>query len=749
MQVHMWRRARRTTLAGLVLAPFVATVLIISPAVAVDEPGAQQQETSAPATTDSTSTSPGLVDAEAVVDSDAGAVLDGTIMLPFGSEFSMFPGSRTTVSFAIPAGLTAVAFDARVLGAEATALEVSQGGRAITTIALAADRVLAPLDGAEVSAEGTLTLAFTLAGPTGTWCAVDGIATSGEAPVVVRDAALALVGSAELPTSVADFFSDSVTTAIVDIPSGANEDLTAAGISLVAAASHALGQNSTVRLSVDGIEKIIGDFADSAAESDVQTPVFARRVVQLVPGTGAVATAIDRTDDGIARLTLTGAPDELLAAARAFALDGIALASAAETEGLAARVEPTAARTTLTLDELGVGRVMLEGYGVHDAYIGVAQGSFGRTLTGIDIALRGTSSSTSATIATVQLLWNDVLVDSFVIDPSEAQFERTISVPAAALRSGNGLVIRMQAVTANSECIADSLLPQVRLDIDPVTSTVTGTGGVPAVAGFSDFPQAFSGSALLAFGTGVTPVQQMAAADLIAALQRATPEPINVEVVPADELISGSTSGVLIGATPEQTQRLRTPLRLAETRLISDAAGELTVAVEQPFAALQAVREGGRSLLVLGAVLGDDSDPDGVLATAVSGLEGTAWWSLDGSVRLASPNSAPVLIDINEVVPQDAAKADFEPIVWWALGGVILLMAVGLIAAGIRARRKRAARERVEAEIAVSEIDAEIARELTDETRTAEIGLDEALSQNDQPRGPAGEGRGADEVGER
>ena len=161
------------------------------------------------------------------------------------------------------------------------------------------------------------------------------------------------------------------------------------------------------------------------------------------------------------------------------------------------------------------------------------------------------------------------------------------------------------------------------------------------------------------------------------------------------------------------------------------------------------MREGGRSLLVLGAALGDDRDPDGVLAAAVSGLDGTAWWSLDGSIRLAAPDSAPVLIDTSEVVPQEAAKADFEPVVWWAVGGVILLVAIGLVAAGLRARRKRTARERVEAEIAVSEIDAQLAREHAEAALTAESSDIAAPSHDDQRLGPVGEGGGADEAGAR
>jgi len=637
------------------------------------------------------------------------------VLVSLDSSLLIVAGASTTVSYAAPARLMPVVFRAQVSGFRHSEVEVSQNGRIIGIIDPAATEISVPIEPAWIPEGGALVLTFSFTGVSGTWCAVEGSGQTASESMSITDTFLAMTGSAELPESVAEFFGNGAQSVTVRIPTGSEQELGPAALNMVAAASSAIGETSEVSLAVgDGSDAADGDAAESAASPTPpfgQTPPFAQRVVVLTPATGAVVSSISVSEEGIARLELSGGADELLAATRAFAIDGIALASAAETEGLSARIDPTAAATTLTLQQLGIGRVSLEGYGTQDAYIGVPQGAFGRVLDGVEVELNGVVSSTASSVATVQLLWNDVLVDSFVVDPDEPVFSRNLTIPGTGLRSGNGLVVRLQAVTANNECIDERLLPQMRIDIDTATSTVTGTGAAPASARFVDFPQAFAGTAQLAFGDGATGALLSAAAELVAALQRATPVPLVIEAVTAEQLVGGSAPGILIGATDEQAQQLRTPLRFSEVRLLSDGSGEVTVAVDQPYAALQAVQQSGRSLLVLGAYLGGGSvDAEAVMTAAVSGLEGTGWWQLDGSIRLATPGSEPVLIDVNEIVPQEEAKADFAPVAWWVLGGLLLLVAAGLVAAGVRARRRRSARLTVEAELAAAETEAEIAK---------------------------------------
>ncbi len=629
------------------------------------------------------------------------AVPDDAIALPLGSDFTVMSGATSTISFLVPAGLEPLMYRAELLGIRDGEIEVSSRGSTIGVFAADAVEIAVPLDAGLVQ-DGALTLEFSFAGVRGNWCIAESTAEMSVDSVAVRDSALLLGGSAEMPESVAQFFGLGARSATVLVAEGDEQQLADAALNLVAAASLALGQDSAVRLVVGDAEAENATTGGAAGEpaAGAAAPIPTHRVVSLVPGRGDVVTSIDRAESGAARLTLTGGPEELAAATKAFARSGIALASAAETVGLAAHSAPAAGATELSLAQLGIGRVSLEGYGKQEAYIGIAQGSFGRTLERIRVELVGTVSSTAETIATVQLLWNNTLVDSFVVDPAEPQISRSLELPAAALRSGNGLVVRLEAVTANNECIDARLLPQVRLDLDTTRSTVTGVVGAPAVLGFNDFPQAFAGNAQLAFGAQTTAEQLVAAGELVASLQRATPAPLSIETVTAQQLIEGSASGILVGATSEQTNLLRAPLRLAEARVVSDGGGELTVRVDQPFAALQAVRESGRSLLLLGSYPASGDEAAAVMSAAVGGLAGAGWWGLDGRVRVATPGAEPVLIDVNELVPQEEAKADFVPVAWIGIGAVLLLAAAGLLAAGVRARRKRAVRRQVEVELA-------------------------------------------------
>lgn len=620
--------------------------------------------------------------------------------LPLGFSFTVVAGSTHTVSFHVPRGTVPAVFRATIAGTRTSDLRVSTGMRVAESISPGASEVEIPLDAGDVNENGQVVLSFAFGDQAGMWCSFERPgATIGGDSALLSGSVLGLTGAAAPPTTVSDFLGEGVREATVEVPSGSEGELGEAALNLVSSASAALGSSSDVRLVVDG-----APVAASAEESGAELPVFAKRRILLAPGQGQVDTEIGEDADGIAMLTLTGGTEELLAASKAFSREGIALASAERTEGLAVTPggDPTSTQSVLTLAELGTDRISLEGYGRQDAYLTVAQGAFGRTLGGLSIELRGAVSATSATVATIQFLWNDTLVDSFAVDPEQSSFERRIEIPGPSLRSGNLLTIRMQAVTADQSCVDERLLPQVRFDVDGQASTVTATSGVPVSAGFRDFPQTFGGKAVFAFGDEVSAAGLASAARLVAALQRATPHPLVLEQVTADELVGGVEPGILFGATPEQADALRTPLRFAPTRIISDTVGDLTVAVEQPFAALQAVRHNARSLLVLGAYLaGDDTDPAGVLDAAVAGLDGTAWWGLGGSVRLATPNHEPRLLDVGSIVPQEQTKADYAWLAWWFLAGGILLVAVGLIAASVRTRRKRAARRTVEAELAM------------------------------------------------
>lgn len=625
---------------------------------------------------------------------------DGRTNFPVTGEFSLVPGSTSTITVPVPEGMSPELVTATLLGPEGKTIELSSSARPLGTIESASGPVNIAVSAEDLTAENTLALSFDYEGFTGTWCAVDGTAGGNNIPLNISDVSLTVSGDAAMPSSVSEFFTGAQ-NAIVEIPAESDEALTFAALDMVAGASSIMGQESDVRLIVSGSSEAATVMADLN-----EIPAALQRKVTLQPGEGDAVTSITADDTGSPRLTLTGGSPELTAAAAAFGLDALALASDADTRGLAATSTPgdvTAAQQTLTLADLGVETISLQGYGSNDAFVNVSQASFGGMLEQIDVNLVGTVSSTAETVTTVQLLWNSVLVDSFNVDPDVSEINRTVTVPATALRSGNGLVIRMQAVNTAQVCVDERLLPPVRMDISTGESTVIATRGSSAVASFQDFPQAFAGTADIAFGAEATSAQITAAGQLVAALQRSQPNRLAFNGVTADELVTGSASGVLIGATADQAQELRTPLRFADLRRISDSGDELTVAVEQPYAALQAVRESDRSLLVLGEHLDGSAADTSVMLAATSDLSGSSWQGLDGSVRLATPGAEPVVLDVNEIIPQAEAKADFNPIAFWAIGLLALLIIAGVLASGVRKRRKRTAELAVASEIDATE----------------------------------------------
>lgn len=689
-RIRFTRRVHGSLAAGLGAVLLGATLLPL-PALAAESAGQ-----AAPSSPSFSSILPTIVDPDddAFVDldddtftdstNDAGADADGdTLSLPVGFAFDISGGSAYTVSFDIPRGLVPTTFHGSLQGTPTTELRVKTPTRAVTVIDTSESSFEFSLKPGDVDAQGKLSLTFAL--PPGTWCTVDGREGGANYVVTVSDGALEVTGEAALPSTVADFFGPGALEATVDIPVGTEAILGEAALNMVAGANAALGNSAPVALTVEG--KKPAAVEDPGISASSSAPAFARRTVVLENGSDPVTTTITRGKGGIPTLTLNGSPDGLISAARAFGQLGIVLASAAETEGLSDHEEssdaisPTSLHNTLSVEQLGSPSVSLSGYGRQDAFIAVTQGAFNRPLESMTMNIVGATSVTDMTVGTVQFLWNDTLVDSFVLDPNEPQFDRTFTISGSNLHSGNYLVMRLQAVSANNKCIDESLLPPVRVDVDTQDSTVKATNASSIITpSFQRFPQVFANKVELAFGLEPTATQLSAAGQLIAALQRATPVPLSVTMVPVETLLSSRNPGILIGATSEQAQRLNAPVYFTDPRLINARDTEVVVGVDQPYAALQAVQHNNRSLLVLGANRGEDGgDTTEVIMTAVSSLPGVSWWQLEGDLRLATEGNNPILI--NTVATEDTSASGFSP-EQWGIGTALLILAL-IIATGV------------------------------------------------------------------
>lgn len=595
---------------------------------------------------------------------------EGATELPLGFAFNIAGGSSYTISFDVPNGMVPTAFRGALEGTKDTKLRVTTPTRAITVLDTTSPIFEFPLEPGDVDASGKVALTFSL--PPGTWCDIDGRGDGFGYTVTVSDAVLGVTGEMSLPTTVADFFDPGALEVTVDIPAGTEDVLGAAGLAMVAGTTVASG-GSPANLTVGGTApQPVSDTAKDVV------PTFAQRRVVLAEGSDPVTTEISRGSDSVPTLTMTGTPEGLESAARTFGQEGIALASAANTEGLAFTPGDLDPRpTALTLAELGSDSVSLQGYGQQDAFMSITQGSFNRPVGSLTVNLQGAISSTEQTIGTVEFLWNNVLVDSFKLDHEAPTFNRTIEIDHAQLRSGNYLVMRLQAVTANNKCIDQSLLPPVRVDIETDQSTVTVTEQNRWESSFQVFPQVFTDEMRIAFGGVPTSAQLSATGDLVAALQRGTPRPLLTTVVSADEILAGGNPGIFVAPTEEQSDRLGLPLFMSDPRLLNDQMGEVTVGVDQPYAALQSVKYKGRPMLVLGNHAANEAaGTDAELMTVVSGLSGAGWWQQEGDLRIATMGNLPVLLDTGLNQPAESEPVIKNPLL---VGGIVLGI-IGLLA---------------------------------------------------------------------
>ncbi|MWV48266.1 hypothetical protein GRS96_03120 [Rathayibacter sp. VKM Ac-2803] len=559
-------------------------------------------------------------------------------------------------------------------------LAVIVSGRTVQTIdAATATRLDVPLQPGD-AVDGVLAIGFQLTGATGSagaLCEVQGRS------LTVSDVGIVGDGVAAAPTTVADFFGDSVTDVSIVVPDAADDSLRAAGLS--AAASLA------ARYPSSGVAITVAE--DGATEGIVDLDAAQGRIVRFEAADGDVVTSIS-DEGGTPVLTLTGASGDLAAAGAALGSEYRGLASSASTTGLAQKVVPSSSLEH-TLADFGADRLALGSTGAAASYTTITQSAFGGPVSAVDLELVGTHSAIPEGItATANVYWNDFLIGSSVLGADTA-VDMELSVPTGQLGSSNGLSVRLSAVRdSDGLCIGSADSVPIEFFVDGASSTVTGVRGESAEPGFGRFPQAFGGELAVAFGESATGADALrSAGDLVAALQRVDSTPLAVSVVGLDDFVDSDRSGLVVAAGAEEAEALRTPLRLAEFTAIDSSSLSYGVGTEAPYAALEAFTTEGRDLVLLGGW-----SPDGD-ATASSALQASigafaaeeGWTSLSGNLAVTGAVATePVQIDSNEITPQDEVKDDYSSYAIWFVVAVVvigLLILLGWIARRRRARR--------------------------------------------------------------
>ena len=196
--------------------------------------------------------------------------------------------------------------------------------------------------------------------------------------------------------------------------------------------------------------------------------------------------------------------------------------------------------------------------------------------------------------------------------------------PTSAIQADNGLSVSVHAVPAGGRCERDLTGIPLSVDIDGGTSSITADPGTGRLTGFARFPQVLGGTLPIAIrGSGPDRdrgLQQAAA--LVSSLQQANRGALTPRLISPQALLSGGQSGLLIGATGDDSDRVGAPLRLYGMRLLYTRTERLAVGTDAPYGALVAASSGGRDLLLLGgwASQSDQAAPQvNRLAQAVAG----------------------------------------------------------------------------------------------------------------------------------
>lgn len=590
--------------------------------------------------------------------------------------FSTTSNTTQTATITVPAGLVPTSISGTVgvptslSGQEVRPGTVAMyaGTRRLFEKTAAPGRFTAPLRGSQV-VKGQLVLSLQYLVPDSR----DDICLAQDQIIGVTDMVIEYSGTQETPKTVAQFLAPGVTAVSVVLPSSVTsptDPLAEAGLAAVGALTYRFGAGVPVRLS-------FGD-PDAALVS-----LPGSRIVSFADGPNPVTTSITTTPTGVPQLNLTGGGPELAAAATALGSDQLPLATAADTTGLSLTGSP-AALLTQPLANFGAPKPTITGWGSHAVFIGVKQSAFRGPISGIRVHLVGTNTAMPAgTAATMNVYWNDFLIGSQVLTEHQS-FDITAQVPDSVVTADNGLRIDMTAIPAGGECRSNMRLIPVGVYIDGTASTIGAARGQSVGPGFPRFPQALGGNLPVAFGTGAA-TQQAAvdAASIVASLQQANATQLAVSLTTLSELAGTSASGLVTGASTEDSNTLEAPLRLTEFRTI-DSQVTFGVGVKQGYAALQAFTQNGRNLLMLGT-WSPNTDLDHLAQTAAQQLAASTvtrtggWASLRLDLLVDQVGIEPVELSTNAVTPQAQAVEEYRPYALWALLAFLLLFALGLI----------------------------------------------------------------------
>ena len=388
--------------------------------------------------------------------------------------------------------------------------------------------------------------------------------------------------------------------------------------------------------------------------------------------------------DGV--LVVSGPPESLKTSVESLASDSVAILAKPSAVEPSADIADVIPALTSSLADLGKPSPSLSGVGIVESTFGVSQSDFGRSVSAVTLDLVGTATPVQGGEGRVNVLWNDVLVNSVPMT-DDPRFATTVQVSGPAVQRDNSVTIQLEYLPRGGDCSLAGL--PARLDVDGRSSTISATAGQSAT-GFEMFPQVLTATTPVTFGTQQSADDSLVqAGQLLASLQRLTGLPIDVELQEWDAFVGDSRPGVAIGIGEGEDATLGSLLRYAPFRTVELENNSLTAEVAGSFSALQAYLNGDRALLVLGG-FGPNSPPEAARLATEANANPTGWFSLAGSIAVAEPGQEPVFLDPESLSaqPEQTAAGSLRSFqwLWWIAGLLLLALLVGVV---VRLWRRR------------------------------------------------------------
>lgn len=606
------------------------------------------------------------------------------LVSPASAETTSVPGTLSTaaqntssVAVPVPFGV-----EPRAITGVLTMPEVIDGGSVVfringqvveTVPSALYQKVRIPVDTPDVIADGTIGLTMTTQGPipVGATCIPAGGVAS------MRKVELDYRGTEVAPTTVGTFFPATSAGFTVVVPEDAGAETITAGLTAVAALAYRYDDDTPIELAL----------TVPAAE----TATASQRVVALVEGQeGEVTTAVSTTA-GIPLLTLTGAGDSLIDAARSLSTDALGL-SGTDAENPSLQTKPRSTARTRTFDDLGIDAVALSGYGSTTQHLELRQDSFGVPVSSMDLHLEGSHTAfAEGSGARLDVRANGVLVGSTVLG-DDATFDRDVQIPSGKLRSVNALDLTLNALAPDGSACTPPSIPPAEVDLDTEGSTVTVEHGTGQAQGFQLFPQVFEGTLPVALRSaeGRQASTAINAAALIAALQRAAGSPLEIQLMDPDAFLADDRSGLMVGALNSDSIALDAPLELSATRILDREDSTVEVTSQEPYAALESVDRNNRLVLMLGSwAPGNRAAPGELARKVVDAVVNQGWPQLDGDLVIADQANAAFVTASRSLAPHQVVTEEKSYAKWFAvvIGVLLLLLALQVVIAIRRDRR--------------------------------------------------------------